>query len=62
MSGLIEGLVIRAYNSYYYVQTAMHSELITCKLRGKFKKGRAKVMKGGKYGIIDSDGIEIVPL
>lgn len=29
---------------------------------GKFKKGRAKVMKDGKYGIIDSDGLEIVPL
>lgn len=52
MSGLIEGLVIRAYNSYYYVQTAVQSELITCKLRGKFKKGRFALTVGDRVKIL----------
>lgn len=35
---LEEGRVIKAYNSFFYVQTG--SELVSCKLRGKFKKTR----------------------
>ena len=33
-----EGRIIKAYNSFFYVQT--EKELVTCKLRGKFKKTR----------------------
>lgn len=43
-----EGRVIKAYNSFFYVQTK--NELITCKLRGKFKK---------KQGIYPGDRVEI---
>lgn len=35
---LEEGRVIKAYNSFFYVQTG--NELVSCKLRGKFKKTR----------------------
>ncbi|MBP3780664.1 MAG: ribosome small subunit-dependent GTPase A, partial [Selenomonas sp.] len=31
-----EGRVIKAYNSFFYVQT--ENGLVSCKLRGKFKK------------------------
>ena len=43
-----EGRVIKAYNSFFYVQTA--TGLVSCKLRGKFKKTRrsAGVVPGDK--------------
>jgi len=43
-----EGRVIKAYNSFFYVQT--EDELVTCKLRGRFKK---------KQGIYPGDRVEI---
>jgi ribosome biogenesis GTPase len=39
-----EGRVIRTYNSFYYVHT--ETGMITCKLRGKMKKGRESVVTG----------------
>lgn len=39
-----QGLVIRAYNGYYYVQT--NGSLAECKTRGKMKKQREKVYVG----------------
>ena len=35
---MLEGRVIKAYNSFFYVMT--ESGLVSCKLRGKFKKRR----------------------
>lgn len=48
----IVGIVIRAYNSYYYVQTEVCEELITCKLRGKFKKNRFALTVGDRVKIL----------
>ena len=42
------GRVIKAYNSFFYVQT--NENLITCKLRGKFKK---------KQGVYPGDRVNI---
>lgn len=39
-----QGVVIRAYNGYYYVRT--EASLIECKTRGKLKKQREKVYVG----------------
>ena len=52
MNKCIEGTVIRAYNSYYYVQTKIQAELITCKLRGKFKKIRFALAVGDRVKIL----------
>ena len=41
-----EGRVIKAYNSFFYVLTEAEAgqELVTCKLRGKFKKSRRSIV------------------
>lgn len=39
-----QGVVIRAYNGYYYVRT--EASLVECKTRGKLKKQREKVYVG----------------
>ncbi len=39
-----KGQVIKTYNSFYYVHTG--TELVTCKLRGRFKKDRCAVVTG----------------
>lgn len=41
---MAQGVVIRAYNGYYYVQA--ESSLYECKTRGKMKKQREKVYVG----------------
>lgn len=41
---MAQGLVIRAYNGYYYVQS--EASLYECKTRGKMKKQREKVYVG----------------
>ena len=46
-----EGRVIKAYNSFFYVQT--DAELVSCKLRGKFKKTRRSV------GVVPGDKVLI---
>ena len=38
---MLQGRVIKAYNSFFYVQTDLR--LVTCKLRGKFKKSRREL-------------------
>lgn len=38
------GVIIKAYNSFYYVQTA--DNVISCKLRGRFKKERFSLLVG----------------
>ncbi|MCR5758550.1 MAG: ribosome small subunit-dependent GTPase A [Selenomonas sp.] len=48
---LEEGRVIKAYNSFFYVQT--EGELVTCKLRGKFKKTRKS------QGVVPGDRVMI---
>ncbi|WP_173442955.1 ribosome small subunit-dependent GTPase A [Selenomonas ruminantium] len=58
---LEEGRVIKAYNSFFYVQT--ETELVSCKLRGKFKKTRKSqgVVPGDKVLIGRlSDGTGVV--
>ena len=58
---LEEGRVIKAYNSFFYVQT--ETELVSCKLRGKFKKTRKSqgVVPGDKVLIAKlSDGTGVV--
>lgn len=39
-----KGIVVKAYNSYYYIQSG--SDVITCNLRGRFKKGRFSLIVG----------------
>ncbi|MPM60358.1 Small ribosomal subunit biogenesis GTPase RsgA [bioreactor metagenome] len=41
---MLRGFVIKAYNSYYYVQT--DSKLTMCTLRGRFKKERYSLLVG----------------
>ena len=48
---LEEGRVIKAYNSFFYVQT--NTELVSCKLRGKFKKTRKS------QGVVPGDKVLI---
>ncbi|MCE5284949.1 MAG: ribosome small subunit-dependent GTPase A [Pelosinus sp.] len=61
---MLTGIVIKAYNSYYYVQTA--DKIAMCTLRGRFKKERFSLlvgdeveytMTGGDKGVIE----EILP-
>lgn len=46
-----QGRVIQAYNSFFYVET--ETGLVTCKLRGKFKKTRRSL------GVVPGDCVEI---
>lgn len=39
-----KGVVVKAYNSYYYIQSG--SKIVTCNLRGRFKKGRFSLIVG----------------
>ena len=43
-----QGKVIKNYNSFYYVQDA--AGVVTCKLRGRFKKDRCTVVTGDEVG------------
>lgn len=58
---MLRGIVIKAYNSYYYVQT--NEKLIMCTLRGRFKKERFSLFVGdeveytvtsGEKGVIET--------
>ena len=58
---MLQGRVIKAYNSFFYVQTEIG--LITCKLRGRFKKARRELgVVPGDWVIIDSlpDGTGVI--
>lgn len=41
---MLHGVIIKAYNSFYYVQTA--DNVVSCKLRGRFKKERFSLVVG----------------
>ena len=41
---MLNGIVVKAYNSYYYIQSG--SKIVTCNLRGRFKKGRFSLIVG----------------
>ncbi|MDF2568923.1 MAG: rsgA [Sporomusa sp.] len=41
---MLNGIVVRAYNSYYYIQSG--NKVITCNLRGRFKKERFSLLVG----------------
>lgn len=41
---MLKGIVVKAYNSYYYLQSG--NKIITCHLRGRFKKGRFSLIVG----------------
>ena len=64
-----KGQVIKTYNSFYYVNPEnrdMESELIPCKLRGRFKKERCRVVTGDmvEFNLLeDGSGIieELLP-
>ena len=61
---MLNGVVVKAYNSYYYIQS--DGKLVTCKLRGRFKQGRFSLLVGDQvtYTLTDPDkGIieEILP-
>ena len=48
---MLQGRVIKAYNSFFYVQTT--PGLVTCKLRGKFKKSRREL------GVVPGDWVSL---
>jgi ribosome biogenesis GTPase / thiamine phosphate phosphatase len=59
-----EGIVLRAYSSYYYVQSG--SLVYECKLRGRFKKERFSLIVGDRVGfsvLADGKGVieDILP-
>ena len=58
---MLEGRVIKAYNSFFYVMT--EAGLVNCKLRGRFKKRRqsAGVVPGDRV-VIDQlpDGTGVI--
>lgn len=41
---MLNGIVVKTYNSYYYVQSG--NKVITCNLRGRFKKERFSLLVG----------------
>jgi len=43
---MLNGVIIKAYNSFYYVQTA--ENVVSCKLRGRFKKERFILLVGDR--------------
>ncbi len=52
---MLSGIVVKNYNSYYYVQTA--DKVTMCTLRGRFKKERYSLIVGDKveYEIVGTD-------
>ncbi|SMC55948.1 ribosome small subunit-dependent GTPase A [Sporomusa malonica] len=41
---MLNGIVVKTYNSYYYIQSG--NKVITCNLRGRFKKERFSLLVG----------------
>ncbi len=59
-----QGIIIKAYNSFYYVQQS--DEVVMCTLRGRFKKGRFSLLVGDevRFSLLsDGKGVieEIMP-
>jgi len=54
-----EGVVLRAYSGYYYVQAA--GDIYACKLRGRFKQERFSLIVGDRVRIaVQPDGTGMV--
>lgn len=54
-----EGVVLRAYSGYYYVQAGR--DIYECKLRGRFKKGRFSLIVGDRVVFVSQpDGTGII--
>lgn len=47
---MLNGIVVKAYNSFYYIQTG--SKIVSCKLRGRFKKERFSLTVGDEVTYI----------
>ncbi|BBB93039.1 MAG TPA: ribosome small subunit-dependent GTPase A [Methylomusa anaerophila] len=61
---MLNGVVVKAYNSYYYIQTG--DKLISCSLRGRIKKERFSLLVGDEvtYSLVGPEkGVieEILP-
>lgn len=61
---MLQGIIIKAYNSFYYVQQP--NEVIMCTLRGRFKKERFSLLVGDEVRfslLADGKGVieEILP-
>ena len=54
-----EGVVLRAYSSYYYIQS--EQDIYECKLRGRFKKERFSLFVGDRVIIqVQTDGTGMI--
>jgi ribosome biogenesis GTPase len=54
-----EGVVLRAYSSYYYIQS--EQDIYECKLRGRFKKERFSLFVGDRVRIqVQTDGTGMI--
>lgn len=54
-----EGIVLRAYSSYYYIQSGQ--DIYECKLRGRFKKERFSLFVGDQVKIeVQPDGTGMI--
>ncbi len=50
---MLQGQVIKAYNSFFYVQVPGRLDLLSCKLRGRFKKARRSL------GVVPGDRVSL---
>lgn len=50
---MLQGRVLKTYNSFFYVQVKEYPELLSCKLRGKFKKLRRSL------AVVPGDLVEV---
>lgn len=55
---MLEGTVIKLYKGYYYVKVG--SEILICKLRGKFRFEKQNVLVGDKVKIKESESTYII--
>lgn len=50
---MLQGRVLKTYNSFFYVQAKERPELLSCKLRGRFKKARRSL------SVVPGDLVEV---
>ncbi|HWR40489.1 MAG TPA: ribosome small subunit-dependent GTPase A [Patescibacteria group bacterium] len=63
---MLPGVVVKAYNGYYYVRSDDEKTMVSCSLRGRFKKERFSLLVGDevRYSLLGSEkGVieEILP-
>ena len=56
---MLSGIVVKTYNSYYYVQDK--DKVISCKLRGRFKKGRFSLLVGDEVNYTAVHSRPLIP-